>query len=106
MKKLILFLFIPIILFSAAPEAAPVKPIELWGTVNQVLPEGLLIQAKTNPMQFLVVGHPDQANMVDNADVLIWAVPAGRYKYNDVQGITRTLQKYQFKEKSKSDYRR
>ncbi|MDF3056800.1 MAG: hypothetical protein K0R17_1015 [Rariglobus sp.] len=106
MKKFLAFLLLPLALFAAAPEAPPIKPIELWGTVAQVLPEGLLVQAKTNSMQCLVTGHPDQAALVDNAEILIWATEAGRYQYTDTAGVTRTVQKYQFKEKSKNDYRR
>jgi hypothetical protein len=109
MKLLVLLLaFSPLTLAQGTP-AAPAKQaaaqsIELWGTVLQVLPEGVLVRPTTNPNTFFLVGHPDLEQLVDGAEVLVHAYQDGRYQYTDTAGVVRTVSRYRFKEKSKSAY--
>jgi len=103
MRLLTLFLVICGLSFSQTVPTPPER-VEVWGTVIQVLEKGLLVQPKTNTNLFVLVGHPDQDILVDNAVVLVWAAPVGRVQFTDSTGRVRTLPKLKFLEKSNNVY--
>ena len=102
MRFLLLLLFCSSLF--AQTKSAPEDRIEVWGTVLQVLEKSVIVQPKTNSNVFVLEGHPDQETLVDNAEILVWAKPAGRVQFKDGTGATRTLPKLVFLEKSKNVY--
>lgn len=43
---------------------------------------------------FFLVGHPEQASLVDDADISVVAYPCGTYSYTAVNGAMKTVQRY------------
>lgn len=96
---------------EAARLASLAPPARLRGVIRQVTKDGLLVFAhygnedmpqynggENRPKllygDFLVVGHPREANKVDNDWFDVDAVPAGIYEYTTVMGATKRIRIY------------
>jgi hypothetical protein len=90
---------------AAGPISKVKKPdgeIELWCTVTQVIPDGLLVQMVTNDSSAVITGYPKQ--VVDDTQLTVYVIPDGIYQYQSVLGATRTVGKYKFSRISTNVY--